>query len=82
MFILEKIKENSKYITSIIAIFLIYFIIYSLFKYRILPSFSFNIGNISLPPFQTTQMLFVFPLMLFVSYFLFIRKGNIIWDIR
>ena len=64
MFISEKIKENPKFITSIIVIFLIYFIIYSLFNYRILPSFSLTIGNITLPPFQTTQILFVFPLML------------------
>lgn len=80
MSIKDKIKENSKYITSIIVIFLIYFIIHSLFKYRILPSFSFNIGDISLPPFQTTQMLLVFPLILFISYILFIRKGDIKWQ--
>ena len=80
MLIINKIKENPKFIKSIVVIFLIYFIIHLLFKYRILPSFLLTIGDISLPPFQTTQILFVFPLMLFISYILFIRKGIIRWQ--
>jgi hypothetical protein len=80
MFITKKIKDNPKFINSIVIIFLIYFSIYLLFNLRILPSFSLTIYNITLPSFQTTQILFVFPLILFISYILFIRKGIIKWQ--
>jgi hypothetical protein len=80
MYILDKIKNNPSFIKSIIIIFLIYFMLNLLFKYRILPSFSLTFGNITLPAFQTTQMLFVFPLMLFISYILFIRRGTLRWQ--
>ena len=75
--IIEKVKNNQKYIEAIIEIFCIYLILNLLFKFRLLPSFSLIIGNIELPPFQTTQFVFVFPLILFISYILFVRKGII-----
>jgi hypothetical protein len=80
MEIIEKIKNNPKFINSITAIFLIYFCLFLLFSSLIIPSFSFAIGNIMLPSFQTTQILFVFPLILVISYVIFIRKGMIRWQ--
>jgi len=80
MEIIEKIKNNPKFIKSITTIFVIYLFLFYLFSFQILPSFSITIGNIALPLFQTTQILFVFPLILFISYVLFIRKGMIRWQ--
>lgn len=79
MSVSEKIKYNPKFVNSIIIIFCTYFILNLLFKFKVLPSFPLTIGNISLPPFQTTQFLFVFPIILLISYVLFIRKGTIRW---
>jgi len=80
MEIIEKIKNNPKFINSITIIFFIYFCLFLLFGYKIFPSFSFTIGNIILPSFQTTQIFIVFPLILFIAYILFVRKGLIRWQ--
>lgn len=80
MYIIEKIKNNPKFIKSIITIFLIYFILILLFISNLLPSFSLTIENIVLPAFQTTQFLFVFLPILLITYVLFVRKENIRWQ--
>ena len=78
---IEVVKiKNNKFINSIIVIFLIYFILNLFFKFQFLPSFSLTIGDVELPPFQTTQFLLIFPLILLMSYVLFIRKGTIRWQ--
>ncbi len=78
---LEKLKNDPLKVPRTTAlIFLIYFIIVFLFKFTILPSVSITIGDVVLPAYQTTQVLFVLPVILIISYFLFIRIGIIKWQ--
>ncbi len=77
----ENLKNDPLKVPRTIAlIFLIYFIIVFLFKFTILPSVSITIGDVVLPAYQTTQVLFVLPLILIISYLLFIKTGIIKWQ--
>ncbi len=76
----DKIRNNpNRVIIAICWIFLLHYILITLFQIQILPSFSISLGNIILPPFQTTQILLVFPLIILTSYILFIRNNIISW---
>ena len=77
----EKLQETDKRkIKSLALIFTTFYILTLLFQSQILPSLSININDLTLPAFQTTQTLIVFPLILFISYFFFIRKGFLNWQ--
>ena len=67
-------------INSLILIFIVYLILILLFQYGVITSYSITIHNITLPAFQTTQTLIVFPLILIISYIFIIRKGDIKWQ--
>ncbi len=76
----EKLKGSPYRIARTYSlIFVIYFFVHSLFKFRILPSFSLTIADIELPAFQTTQILLVFPIILIIIYIFFVRKGILKW---
>jgi len=46
---------------------------------EILPISNFQIGEMIFPVFQTIQLLIVLPLVILITYFLFIRKNHITW---
>ena len=72
-----ELSTDKKFVQSIVIIFILFFTITNLFKYRILPSFHLTIGSIELSAYQTTIALFVFPLILVFTYIFFVRKGDI-----
>lgn len=78
---LERLQNHpNKVIIAIFYIFILHYISTLLFQTGILPTLTLEIGDLAFPPFQTTQILFVFPLVLIITYFVFIRKGIIKWQ--
>ncbi len=76
----ERIRNNpNKVILALCFILLLHYSLVTLFQFSILPSFPLTIGNITLPAFQTTQILLVFPIVIVFTYILFIRTNIIGW---
>jgi len=66
-------------IIPFILIFILFFLFSSLFSFIFAEYDVFRIGSIELPVFQTTQALIVFPIIILVSYLIFIRKDVFTW---
>jgi membrane protease YdiL (CAAX protease family) len=77
---LERMRKNqNKVILALCLILLLHYSLVTLFQFNILPSFPVTIGNLTLPAFQTTQVLLVLPIIILITYILFIRTNIIRW---
>ena len=75
-----KLKDNpNKAILGILYLFLIYFFIIYLIQFPLLFINTFSIFGLNFPAFQTAQISIGFPVIIIITYFLFIKQDIFKW---
>lgn len=72
-------SHPNRLLVIISIIFLVFWVLSIPVKLGFVPLEFFNLGDTKLPTYQLIQFLIVFPIVLIITYFLFIRKELLSW---